>query len=63
MAEKIKSTRIKYVKTELGYQPPDVDFIKKLSDAFDLTPRQVWQLFFADEGSATETMQTGTNGK
>ena len=49
------------MKTELGYQPPDVDFIKKLADAFSLAPKQVWMLFFANEGPAAETT-TGTNG-
>jgi len=62
MADRISTHRIKYVKIELGYQLPDIDFIKKMSASFNLSPKQVWQLFFVNEGSVAETKQTGTDG-
>lgn len=62
IAEKMGIHRVKYTKVELGYQKPDLEFIRAFIDAFRATPEDVQRIFITPEGSESETKPTGTEG-
>jgi transcriptional regulator with XRE-family HTH domain len=61
MADKLGINRVTYTKIELGYRDPDLNFMKSLEKAFNLSPEQLHNIFFASHGSVLET-STGTEG-
>lgn len=53
--------KVKYVKTELGYQKPDTEFVERLLRAFNLTLEETWAILFGQGVSAIETQPPDPN--
>lgn len=63
IAEKMGIHRVKYTKVESDYQKPDLNFIRSFTEAFNPSPKELYDIFISPQGSDIETDKpTGTEG-